>query len=171
MRQFDLIEFHRYLNEERLKRKLSWRQLAEEANRPFISTTSIPINTATFRDMPQKRSVTSAVILQLLRWLGRSPEAFLVPQDGDAFGQEAALPVAAPDHILRLDTQELHTALDAERKRRGMTWSEVAAELPGFQPGMLTSLATGPLIGFPRVMLLTQWLKMPLARFVKARTR
>jgi hypothetical protein len=41
--------------------------------------------------------------------------------------------------------------------------------LPGFTASMLTNLATGPLIGFPRVMLLTQWLGQPAAHFVRVR--
>lgn len=170
MRRFDLIGFHRYLDEERQKRRLSWSQLAEEVNRPFTNIPSIPIHPATLRDMPKKRSVTSAVVLQVLRWLGRVPEAFLVPADKES-EMEAALPEVSMNHVLRLDTHALYTALEAERKRRGMTWVEVAAELPGFQPAMLTNLATGPLIGFPRVMLLTQWLGAPLSRFVSARPR
>jgi hypothetical protein len=32
---------------------------------------------------------------------------------------------------------------------------------------MLANLATGPLIGFPRVMLITQWLHRPAADFVR----
>ena len=70
MWRFDLIGFHRYLDRERQKRKLSWVQLAEEVNRPFTNTPSIQIHPATLRDMPKKRSVTSAVVLQVLRWLG-----------------------------------------------------------------------------------------------------
>ncbi len=170
MRPFDLIGFHHHLDAERQKRKLSWTQLAEEVNRPFVTTPSIPIHPATLRDMPKKRSVTSAVVLQVLRWLGESPEAFLIPSDRQP-SSESLLPEAPPDHVLRLDTHALHLALQEERNRRGMTWSEVAAELPGFRPAMLTNLATGPLIGFPRVMLLTQWLNVPLSRFVKARPR
>ncbi|MFP5234769.1 MAG: hypothetical protein ACLGSD_02620 [Acidobacteriota bacterium] len=65
------------------------------------------------------------------------------------------------------DTKALHAALDAERCRRGLTWKQVAGELPGFTPAMLTNLATGPLIGFPRVMLLTQWVRRPAASFVR----
>jgi len=52
-----------------------------------------------------------------------------------------------------------------------MTWSEVARALPGFAPGMLTNLANGPLIGFPRVMALPQWLGRPASDFVRARAR
>jgi hypothetical protein len=38
-------------------------------------------------------------------------------------------------------------------------------------PSMLTNLAKGPLIGFPRVMTLTQWLGRPAADFVRARSK
>ena len=170
MRHFNLQGFHHHLDEERRKRGLSWAELAEEINRPFINTPSIPIHPATLRDMPRKKSVTSAVVLQVLRWLGQSPEAFLVPPfPGPLEG--TALPRTEINQVLRLDTRALHAELNAERQRRGMTWLQIAKELPGFQSGMLTNLASGPLIGFPRAMLLTQWLNVPLARFVRARSR
>jgi hypothetical protein len=65
----------------------------------------------------------------------------------------------------------MHAALDAKRGERGLTWNEVASEIRGFTPGMLTNLAKGPLIGFPRVMALTQWLGCPASHFVRARSR
>jgi len=44
---------------------------------------------------------------------------------------------------------------------------DVADELgPGFNPGMLTRLADGTHIGFPRVMRIFQWLGRPVAEFV-----
>lgn len=162
--------FHRRLDEERQKHGLSWAVLAGEINRPFITTPSIPIHFATLRDMLKKRSVTSAVVLQVLRWLGEPPEKFLVPPIEGSL-EQFALPRTEPNLVLRLNTQALHAALNGERQRRGLTWAEVAKELPGFQPGMLTNLASGPLIGFPRVMLLTQWLGLPIAEFVRARSR
>jgi hypothetical protein len=61
--------------------------------------------------------------------------------------------------------------MNAQRQARGLTWAQVARELPGFTAPMLTNLATGPLIGFPRVMLLTQWLGKPAAHFVRVRAR
>jgi D-isomer specific 2-hydroxyacid dehydrogenase, catalytic domain len=69
-------------------------------------------------------------------------------------------PEPGPSRVLRLDTKALHAALDAERKTRGLTWEEVATELPGLTVSMLRNLSTGPLIGFPRVMMLTQWLRL-----------
>jgi hypothetical protein len=63
------------------------------------------------------------------------------------------------------------TALDAERLKRGMKWKQGAEELPGFTESMLTNLAKGPLIGFPRVMLITQWVGRPAASFVRDHDR
>jgi hypothetical protein len=65
----------------------------------------------------------------------------------------------------------MHTALDAERLKRGMQWKQVAEELPGFTESMFTNLAKGPLIGFPRVMLITQWVGRPAASFVRDHDR
>src|SRR5580692_1989870 len=125
------------LDGERRARKLTWDQLAAEINAPFKHTPSIPISVGTLRTMTTKRSVTSAVVLQ----------------------------------VLRFDTAAIHAALDAKRRAQGMTWSEVAGELPGFTPSMLTNLAKGPLIGFPRVMALVQWLGRPASDFVRARSK
>lgn len=168
--RFDMRAFHAELDAQRLARGLSWVQLAAEINRPFESTPSIPIHPGTLRDMLRKRSVTSAVVLQVLRWLGRTPESFLSDPARSA-RPDGQLPEAEPDRILRLDTHAIYAALQEERLRRGLTWQQVADELPGFTPGMLTNLATGPLIGFPRVMTITQWLGQPAAAFVRARSR
>jgi hypothetical protein len=141
---------------------------AAQTNRPFEGTTSIPIHPATLRDMLAKRSVTSAVVLQALAWLGRTPESFLTsPPTFPA----VPLPDSGPGHVLRFDTRAMHAALNAQRQAQGLSWAQVAAELPGFTPSMLTNLATGPLIGFPRVMLLTQWLGRPVADFVRVSNR
>ena len=73
--------------------------------------------------------------------------------------------------LLPFDLRALHTALASARMERGLSWKQLAAQLPGFTPAMLTNLATGPLIGFPRVMLPTQWLQQPAAHFVRICTR
>jgi hypothetical protein len=151
------------LDAAREARGLSWVALLKEINLPFEGTPSIPISLSTIRGMTRKRSVTSGVVLQILRWLERAPESFL---SGDGAAGEA-LPEPGAGRILRFDTSALHAALDAERRRRGLTWKQAAAELPGFSDSMLTNLATGPLIGFPRVMLLTQWVGQPAVRFVR----
>jgi hypothetical protein len=168
--EFDMHALQTTLDDERRARKLTWDQLAAEINAPFEHTPSIPISVGTLRTMTAKRSVTSGVVLQILRWLRRTPESFLKGRD-QAPAPGEALPEAGPTLILRFDTAAMHAALDAQRREREMTWREVASELPGFTPSMLTNLANGPLIGFPRVMTLTQWLGRPAADFVRARSK
>jgi hypothetical protein len=168
--EFDMRALQTALDDERRARKLTWDQLAAEINAPFEHTPSIPISVGTLRTMTAKRSVTSGVVLQVLRWLRRSPESFLAGRDQAPAAAEA-LPEAGPAQILRFDTRALHAALDAHRRERAMTWKEVAGELRGFTPSMLANLASGPLIGFPRVMTLTQWLGRPAADFIRARSK
>jgi hypothetical protein len=167
---FDMQALQAALNAERVARGLTWPQLALAINRPFEGTASIPISVSTLSGMTKKRSVTSAVVLQVLAWLGRTPESFLTGRIEEPDASER-LPDVGPAHVLRFDTRALYDALSEERQRRGLTWKQVAKELPGFTESMLTNLASGPLIGFPRVMTLTQWLGRPAASFVRIRSR
>lgn len=158
------------LDDARKARSLTWTDLLTELNAPFKFVPSIPTSLSTIREMGGKASVTSAVVLQVLRWLGRSPESFLQgrPPAVGADASAEALPDVGAQRVLRFDTKRLHSALDEARRERGLTWRQVAAELPGFKEGMLTNLATGPAIGFPRVMRITQWLGRPAAEFMRA---
>jgi len=167
--EFDTAALCAALDAARGTRGLSWAELVAEINAPFKFVPSIPISLSTIRGMGGKASVTSAVVLQVLRWLGRSPESFLSGR-APAAGADAsaeALPDVGPQRILRFDTKGLHAALDEARREQGVTWRQIASELPGFKEGMLTNLATGPAIGFPRVMRITQWLRRPAAAFVR----
>jgi hypothetical protein len=170
MNLFDMRAFYAELDEQRRSCGLNWTKLAAEINRPFESTPSIPLSPGTLRDMLKKRSVTSAVVLQVLQWLGRTPESFLSGPTRSASPDEK-LPEAGQDQVLRFDSRAIYDALEQDRRRRGLTWQRVADELPGLTPSMLTNPASGPLIGFPRVMIITQWLGRPAATFVRSRSR
>jgi hypothetical protein len=170
MHIFDMQALHTALDDERLARDLSWAELAAEINKPFKGTTSIPINVSTIKNMSKKSSVTSAVVLQVLRWLDRSPESFLSGRLVEPTADEK-LPDVGATRILRFDTGAIYAALDDERRRRNLTWKQLVAQLPGFTQSMVTNLAEGPLIGFPRVMTITQWLNCPATTFVRARAR
>jgi hypothetical protein len=163
---FDMNALHATLDAERRARNLPWVELTAEINKPFEGTSSLPISLTTIKNIQTKRSVTSAVVLQILRWLGRTPESFLSGRDLAPTASEM-LPSAGPSRILRFDTRAMHAALNEERINRGMTWKQIAQEVPGFTASTLTNLATGPLIGFPRVMMITQWLSLPAASFVR----
>jgi len=170
LRKFDMQGLYAALDAARRAQGLSWVALVAEINKPFDGTPSIPISLSTVRGIEKKSSVTSAVVLQILRWLGRSPESFLAGSGAVSQASES-LPDPGPTRILRFDTRAMHAALDAERLKRGMKWKQVASELPGFTESMLTNLAEGPLIGFPRVMMIPQWLGRPAASFVRDRSR
>jgi hypothetical protein len=170
MHTFDMQALRTALDEERRVRGLSWAELTADINKPFKGTTSIPINASTIKNMSKKSSVTSAVVLQVLRWLDRSPESFLSGRLTQSNVDEK-LPDAGTAQILRFDTRAMYAALDDERRRRNLTWKQLVAQLPGFTQSMVANLAEGPLIGFPRVMTITQWLDCPAATFVRVRTR
>jgi hypothetical protein len=166
--QFDMHALCAALDAERAARGLSWPQVTAEINRPFEGTPSLPISVTTLRGMAKKSSVTSAVVLQVLAWLGRTPESFLAGR-ADVLDASKQLPSSGPERILRFDTRAMYEALNAQRMERGLAWKQVTKELPGFTESMLANLASGPLIGFPRVMLLTQWLGREAADFVRVR--
>jgi hypothetical protein len=50
-----------------------------------------------------------------------------------------------------------------------MTWKEVAQELGGFTPAMLTNLSKGGRVGLPGVMRIVVWLGRPAATFTYAK--
>ena len=157
------------LDDARTARGLTWTDLLAELNAPFKFVPSVPTSLSTIRGMGGKASVTSAVVLQVLRWLGRSPESFCEgrPPASGADASAEALPDVGAQRVLRFDTKGLHAALDEARRERGLTWRHVAGELPGFMESMLANLVTGPAIGFPRVMRVTQWLGRPAAEFMR----
>lgn len=170
LREFDMKALYAVLDAERQSRGLSWLELTYEVNKPFEGTPSIPITVGTLRGIPKKRSVTSAVILQVLAWLDRTPESFLAGNGNEPHPTEV-LPESAPGRILRFDTGAIYEALNTKRQELGLTWKQVAKQLPGFTESMLRNLANAPLIGFPRVMLLTQWLGRSAASFVRVCAR
>lgn len=170
LRKFDMQALQAALDDARRAQGLTWVVLTAEINKAFEDTPSIPISLSTIRGMQNKHSVTSAVVLQILRWLRRTPESFLTGNTAPPQTSEI-LPEPGPGRVLRFDTRAMHAAIDAQRLQRGMTWKQVAGELPGFTESTLGNLATGPLIGFPRVMMLTQWLGRPAASFVRVHSR
>jgi hypothetical protein len=149
MADFDMSALYDAVDAQREARSLSWSDVLRELNQVFEDKPSLPFAMSTIRGIRDKRSVTSAVILQLLRWLDRSPETFI--RHAVPVSESVALPKISTTAVLRVDTKALHAALDKTRIDRGMTWREVASQLADTQAPMLTNLAKGPLIGFPQL--------------------
>lgn len=163
-RDFDLRALYDALDEQRRSRQLTWAAVTDQVN--HRRTKLRPIAASTLTSLKEKKVGEGDGILQMLVWLGRAPESF-VPGIPEADAPCFQLPDLAIGQILRWDTKALFAALDARRRERGLTWAAVAREAGGFTPGMLTNLATGPRIGFPRVMRLVRWLGQLAVAFIR----
>ncbi|MFL6231734.1 MAG: hypothetical protein ACJ76N_01235 [Thermoanaerobaculia bacterium] len=159
---FDVEALYAALDVQRQARGLSWQQAVREINALFERTPARPVSASTVTGMRGKTVIDGDGVLQMLRWLNRTPESF-VPGSQEA----AALPDAGPDRILRFDARKMYSALDAQRAERGMTWKQVADEIGGFTAAMLTRLSQGVRVGFPHVMRITRWLGRPAAAFMR----
>jgi len=69
------------------------------------------------------------------------------------------------DSRLRWNLNQLHAALNEERRARGLTWAELAHEL-NCTPNRLTNLRTARLADMDLAMRVTQWLGQPAAAFI-----
>jgi hypothetical protein len=162
---FDLKALYDALDEQRRSREMSWAAVAREVNR--FHTEGHPIATSTITSLKDKAAGEGDGILQMLLWLRRTPESF-VPGFEGADDERYRLRELPREQLLRWDTRALHAAMNAQRRARRMTWKQVAQEIGGFTPGMLTNLAKGGRIGFPGVMRIVRWLGQPAAAFTRA---
>jgi hypothetical protein len=161
---FDLRALYDELDEQRRARQMSWAAVANAVN--GLRTRRRAIAASTITGLKQRPDGEGDGILQMLLWLRRTPESF-VPGAADPHSNCFCRPRLTTGQILRWDTHALFTALDEQRRERQLTWTEVAREVRGFTPGMLTNLSKGGRIGFPRVMRLVKWLDQPAAVFTR----
>ena len=168
-RDFELAALYRALDERRIAAGLSWQALTREINDRAVEGGSAQpraIAASTVRGLRDKRVAEGDGVLQMLLWLGRTPESF-VPGHPLADAPEAALPDLGPHLVLRWDVRALHLAVEQQRTGRGMTWPQVAREV-GCWPVELTGLARARRVGFPGVMRILRWLGRPAAQFTRA---
>src|SRR5262249_7170663 len=89
---FDVAALHSAINEQRLRRKMSWNAVALEVNRADERHSIRPISASTISGLKSKRwGVEGDGVLQMLLWLDRSPESF-VPGHPGAERPDARLP-------------------------------------------------------------------------------
>jgi len=161
---FDLAAVYEAMDARRQARGLTWQQVMEEIGGAFASAAR-SVSPSTVTSMRTKAIAEGDGVLQMLRWLGRTPESFI---RGHRVSLEAALPSAAATQILRFDTKQLHAALDAQRSERRLTWTQVANQIGGVSAPMLTHLSNGGRTSFPHVAHIAAWLGRPVASFVRA---
>jgi hypothetical protein len=166
---FSLDGLYRALDEARTSRGLTWSAAVREMSAPFTRGGSRPLAVSTVTGLRTKAVADGDGVLQMLRWLGRSPESFAAGASADA---GTPLPSVAAHQVLRFDTRRLHAALHAARAERGFTWSQAADAIGGrLTAASLTHLSKGGRTGFPEVMRMTRWLDAPVARFVRITSR
>jgi hypothetical protein len=163
---FDVEALYAALDAQSQARGLSWQQAVREINALFERTPARPISASTVTGMRGKAVIEGDGVLQMLRWLSRTPESF-VPGSWEA----AALPDVPSDRILRFDARKMYSELDSRRAERGLTWKQVAEEIGGFSASMLTRLSQGGRVGFSHVMRITRWLGRPAAAFTRISER
>jgi hypothetical protein len=166
---FDFDAFVDAFDAERRARGLGWYEFADE-----LWGQSADLNASRPDDhclcggaisRLRARGATSCQYgLFMLRWLGRAPEEFLTGPVRDV--GDIQLPHAGPDSRLRWDLNALHCALNDERRRAGLTWTELAREI-GCAPSRLTNLRTARLADLGLTMRITQWLDRPAAAFIR----
>jgi hypothetical protein len=165
---FDCSALISALDAQRADRGLGWTALADELwqqsselNAQLADHSLCP--GALVRLARRRTSMSCQYALIILRWIRRAPEEFLTGPVVDV--GDVRLPEAGTDSRLRWDLNQVHTALNGQRRERELTWSELAAELK-CTPSRLTNLRTARLADMDLTMRITQWLAQPAARFV-----
>lgn len=165
---FDLAALYDALDVERCSRQMSCAAVAAEINGPFRDVPKHrPIARSTITGLQRKSIGEGDGILQMLLWLRRTPESFVYDM-GEADAECFGLRDPGKERILRWDTKALYVALNAARQARRITWQQVADEVGGFTPTMLTHLRKGGRTSFPGVMRITRWLGQPATVFTRA---
>jgi hypothetical protein len=169
---FDLTALYKALEAQREARGLTWQQATREINRQAEGQkTSRALSASTVKGLPKRIAAEGDGVLQMLRWLNRSPESFIAGYNPIADETTTSLPEVPPNKVLRFDTKSLYEALNNHRLARGMTWKQLASEIGGTNPESLQYLAHGGRTWFPMVTRITQYLGQPAARFTRATDR
>jgi hypothetical protein len=166
---FDARALFEALDAQRIDRGLTWRGVADELWNQSAHLNARrrdhPISPATLTGMAKRGSTSCQHALFMLRWLGRTPESFL---PGGDTSPATALPPAGPDRRLRWDLARLYEALDAGRRERELTWTELARVLR-CTPNQLTGIRVARFaIEMNVAMKIVQWLGRPAADFIYA---
>ncbi len=147
--RFDFPALYGALDAERRRRGLSWQQVAREVG-PAASTL-----TRTARGGP----LEADGVLAMVRWLGRTFDSFMSGKVSAPPGTSATV-VLPPDsaETRRFDARAVYMALDQRRRSLAMSWTDVAREIGGCTPAMLTRLAKGGRMDVRLVVTVSAWL-------------
>ncbi len=168
IRPFSVRRLAAALDTERQRRGLSWSQVATDIWDQSAELNAIrddhPIAASTLAGMGERGGVSCQHALFVLRWLGRSPESFLV--GGQQADETYDLPDAGPNRRLRWDLAATYEAMNARRLEQGLSWPELS-RLLRCSPNQLTGLRTARFaMGMQLAMKIVQWLQTPARTFI-----
>jgi hypothetical protein len=165
---FDCGALYHALDEQRAARGLGWYELADvlwgqSADLNAERRGEHPLCGGAVQRLRVRDSTSCQYALFMLRWLAKAPEDFLSGQRVDV--GDVSLPAPGVDRRLRWNLNDLHAALDQQRRGRGLTWAALAGEL-GCTPSRLTNLRSARTADMTLVLRITQWLGRPAAAFI-----
>jgi hypothetical protein len=164
---FDLQALYAALDERRRARGLSWAAVTREVNARFRDVRGHkPLAASTITGLRTRALAEGDGVLQLLLWLGRTPESF-VPGCETTPSQVLRSDLATTQ-ILRWDARALHAAIDRKRTALGLSWKETAGQIGDGDAAGLARLSRGGRVALPGVMRIALWLGEPAARFTRA---
>jgi hypothetical protein len=166
---FDARAMYAAMDAERAARGLSWPQVAKAVWAQSAALNDLrrdhPISPATLTGIGERGDCSCQHALFVLRWLDRTPEAFLVARSTT---DATRLPRVGEGERLRWNLGAVYTAMNARREERGMTWRQLAAELRCTEH-QLRGLRTARFaIGMGLMMRIVQWLGQPAAAYIYA---
>ncbi|MGE3073158.1 MAG: hypothetical protein AB7N24_03625 [Dehalococcoidia bacterium] len=146
----DLAALRDAVESERRRRSLAWQEVGKQLGIPTI------------RNMVESSHIQADAVVLVLQWLGRRCDEFVVRPGGGSAPWAGREPLPAPPPLFaRFDTILLHAALDRVRMERGMTWTEVAAEL-GTQPGVIARFTKGGRTNAQLMVAAAEWADEPV---------
>lgn len=168
---FSLRALHEALDAQRQARGISWAEAAREMNGPSapLHRSRHALSASTVKSIGTRSVAEGDGVLQMVRWLGRTPESF-VPGHAESESRRPRVPQVPTGYIVRFDTKKIHAALEVRRIERGMTWTQLAKEI-GVGASSLTHLAKGGRTAFPQIMRILRWLDATVAEFTRASAR
>lgn len=164
---FDCDALFSALDAKRRDHGLGWYELADElwqqSSGLNAQRTDHPLCGGAVARLRTRRATSCQYALFMLRWLRRAPEDFLTGPVVDV--GDVRLPEAGPDSRLRWNLNELHAALNGQRRDRDLTWATLAEEVD-CTPSRLTNLRSARLADMDLAMRVTQWLGQPAAAYI-----
>ena len=170
-RDFSLRALYEALDEQRKVRGLSWAEATRQMNgqagvsKRHVASKGHSLSASTVKAMRIRTVAEGDGVLQMLRWLDRTPESFL-PNYDSASARDADFPDVPSGGVLRFDTKKLYGAVNARRQESDMTWQDAAKQI-GVAAAGLQHLSKGGRTSFPQVMRILRWLGRRAADFTR----